>query len=748
VDNSGNIYVAEAGTNRLLVYDRVGNCTAVRDGLAGPISVATTDNRVLVGSAATSRVDVFDKSLSPLFAIGSGDSEVGRPTAIVVAADGKIYVTDAKAHLIKTYNPDGSRAFSFGAPGSAAGQLNYPTALAIDDEAGRLIVADLPIVTSATGPHEGARLQVFSLDGHYLGSFGGFGVGSGLLIKPLGVATDGKGRVYVADSYQNIIQTFDRDGNYLAAVFDRAHPLRCPVDLAIGKPGGRLFVASSLTRSIEIFRATGPHTLTATVDEHGVIAPAGLVAVADGGDQLFTITPAAGYRVAEVLVDGSPVGPVTSYSFTNVSEDHTISVAFTLDVAPVITAQAVGHGTISPAGAVAVPYRASQTFVITPAPGYAIADVLVDSRPVGAPSSYTFRDVTADHHITAQFSAQAQQLVLAVSGDGMVASMPTALSCPGSCSADFADREMVTLTATAASGAIFAGWGGDCRGLIDECTVAMDQAKNISAAFVPAERIVSFESGSFGRDSLPWMTGRANGWGGWIMQEAEKHEGRYAAMAPPPEAGEMSYLEVSLSTTEAGSLTFWLKTEGRETASLRLLIDGVETGSWLGNREWTGVQFEVPSGKHTFRWEQTGVESSGWLDEIIFPAHEPIAFPVTDIKANTSDGPLSLRSAEQMLVTIGLAPGNADGAIADWWLAAETLYGWFFFNAATGTWQPTSTAALQEPLTDLSTHLEVLRASGLAGGTYTLYFGVDTVPNGVADQAELSQDSAIINISE
>jgi len=38
------------------------------------------------------------------------------------------------------------------------------------------------------------------------------------------------------------------------------------------------------------------------------------------------MTPAAGYYVLDVLVDGTSVGAVTSYTFTNVQASHTISV--------------------------------------------------------------------------------------------------------------------------------------------------------------------------------------------------------------------------------------------------------------------------------------------------------------------------------------------------------------------------------------------------------------------------------------
>ncbi|MCH8170308.1 MAG: T9SS type A sorting domain-containing protein [Bacteroidetes bacterium] len=74
--------------------------------------------------------------------------------------------------------------------------------------------------------------------------------------------------------------------------------------------------------------AASIHTITSSVGANGSIDPVGAVSVNNGVDQSFTITPNTGYLVADVLVDGNSVGAVTSYTFTNVLTDHTISATF------------------------------------------------------------------------------------------------------------------------------------------------------------------------------------------------------------------------------------------------------------------------------------------------------------------------------------------------------------------------------------------------------------------------------------
>src|SRR5205814_4694938 len=138
------------------------------------------------------------------------------------------------------------------------------------------------------------------------------------------------------------------------------------------------------------------HTVTASAGANGAISPSGAVAVNDGDSQSFTITPDAHYHVADVLVDGVSVGAVTSYSFSNVTADHTIVATFALTT-HTVTASAGANGAISPSGAVSVNDGDSQSFTVTSDAHYHVADVLVDGVSVGAVTSYSFTNVTADH---------------------------------------------------------------------------------------------------------------------------------------------------------------------------------------------------------------------------------------------------------------------------------------------------------------------------------------------------------------
>lgn len=71
-------------------------------------------------------------------------------------------------------------------------------------------------------------------------------------------------------------------------------------------------------------------TITAIAGIGGSISPKGFAEVDEGGEISFTITPDSGFTVKEVKVDGNNVGAVTSYTFSNVTDNHTIYVVFQL----------------------------------------------------------------------------------------------------------------------------------------------------------------------------------------------------------------------------------------------------------------------------------------------------------------------------------------------------------------------------------------------------------------------------------
>ncbi|MBC7534280.1 MAG: lamin tail domain-containing protein, partial [Ferruginibacter sp.] len=142
----------------------------------------------------------------------------------------------------------------------------------------------------------------------------------------------------------------------------------------------RAFSTNSISSNSNIINVTTCAVITASAGANGSISPAGPTDACAGGSQSYTITPNACYSIADVLVDGSSVGAVGSYTFTNVSASHTISATFVLSTYT-ITVTSGANGSVTPAGASTVNCGANATYTITANACYNIADVVVDGLP-------------------------------------------------------------------------------------------------------------------------------------------------------------------------------------------------------------------------------------------------------------------------------------------------------------------------------------------------------------------------------
>jgi cellulose 1,4-beta-cellobiosidase len=94
--------------------------------------------------------------------------------------------------------------------------------------------------------------------------------------------------------------------------------------------------------------------------------------------------------------------------------------------------------------------------------------------------------MTSDQYVSATFSTPVTFPLTVTKpglGTGTVVSTPAGIQCGATCTASFPGGSSVTLTAVAASGSVFAAWGGACGGTASTCVVPMTQAQSVAASF-------------------------------------------------------------------------------------------------------------------------------------------------------------------------------------------------------------------------------------------------------------------------
>ena len=141
-------------------------------------------------------------------------------------------------------------------------------------------------------------------------------------------------------------------------------------------------------------------------------------------DLLSTITPAPGYHVSSIIIDGVEHNIIDIYSFEHLFGDHTVEVVFTPNHY-VISTTAYGNGTVTPGVEFDYTPGFTYAFAATPAPGYCIASVTRNGvvLPVADPYA-TFTDtltnITSNYDYVATFVKSTYTITAGAGAHGTV----------------------------------------------------------------------------------------------------------------------------------------------------------------------------------------------------------------------------------------------------------------------------------------------------------------------------------------
>jgi DNA-binding beta-propeller fold protein YncE len=279
-------------------------------GLYHPVGVSAYNGTVYVSNSGANVVSAitgsattaFARSLSAYGEHRDGDGEATsaslyHPGGLTVDASGDVYIADTYNNRVLKVTPsgrvtavagDGTAGYSGGGRLGTFAELNEPTGVAVDarsdlyiaDSANnviRRVDAKTGIITTMAGDYAADKAN----DG--LGGFSGDGgpATRAELNDPQGVAIDGAGDLFVADTFNNAIREVTPAGVITTVVNTSAQPggetsgaatasrLNTPYGVAIDPSTGDLYIAD--TNNSRIAEVTG---LAQSGDAAGPVAPA------------------------------------------------------------------------------------------------------------------------------------------------------------------------------------------------------------------------------------------------------------------------------------------------------------------------------------------------------------------------------------------------------------------------------------------------------------------------------------------
>lgn len=202
IDAAGDLYVADAGNNRIRKIPRLGAITTV------------------VGNGPTGFLQGgFGGDGGP-----ATEAELNAPSAVVVGPGGDLVVADARNNRVRRIAADGTittvagngtEGFRGDGGSAAEAELDFPAGLAVDG-AGNLYIADTNNHRVRKVTRDGTITTVAGSGptGYLQGGLAGDGgsATAARLARPFGLAVDSVGSLYIADGFNNRIRRVTPEG--------------------------------------------------------------------------------------------------------------------------------------------------------------------------------------------------------------------------------------------------------------------------------------------------------------------------------------------------------------------------------------------------------------------------------------------------------------------------------------------------------------------------------------------------------
>ena len=202
---AGRLIVSDSVAAKLYVFDAHGKHVGeIGSGLfirpAG-VTFDATSQRLFVADTGAHQVVILsdhEKFYVKLGARGSAPGQFNFPTNVAIDSQGRVYVSDSLNFRVQQFSPDLKTVRVIGRKGDMPGYFSQPKGIAVDWQ-DHLWVVDANF----------EAVQIFDQSGALLLDFGAEGRGPGEFWLPAGIFIDRTNRVWVADSYNRRVQVFD-----------------------------------------------------------------------------------------------------------------------------------------------------------------------------------------------------------------------------------------------------------------------------------------------------------------------------------------------------------------------------------------------------------------------------------------------------------------------------------------------------------------------------------------------------------